>query len=495
MTRGTACSSSYDDAGQLTADSIDGHSRSYAFDAVGQLASSTDTSGTLDFSASSAGRLNSLGGTSLGYDASQALTSAVFSSSATAVFAQDGNGSRIGAAVNAGPETEYGYDVFGDLISVEIPSGPSIEYTADGDGLRRTRATSPTSSDAFVWDVSGGLPLLLSDGGHSYLYGPTSTPLAQIDSATGDVEYLHGDLIGSVRLITDDAADDVGSVAYDPYGRVTSRTGSSSVFGYSGNWVDPDTGFVYLRARDYDPGTGQFIQVDPAVDETRQPYAYAGNNPLQFADPTGLCIGMDGTPQDRPCTSNDFFWGADSQASMWSGIGQGIGTNFANMAFGIGDAVTWGPIWYLFGASSGTEALRNWLTPNIECQIPENGFYTFGALWGGAAAGAATAGLANASTTLYRSVSQAELDDLLSTGAFRAGANSLEGKWFAESASSAVRWGGLLNSDGAVIATRVPKGYADSLLRIDSLDGIGAARYADDLDLLNKLLKGIGVVK
>src|SRR5690606_36913417 len=172
---------------------------------------------------------------------------------------------------------------------------------------------------------------------------PTSTPLAQVDTATGDIEYLHGDLVGSVRLLTDAMGDDVGAADFDPYGRVGSRTGVTSAFGYSGNWTDPDMGFVYLRARDYDPLTGQFVQVDPVVDETRQPCAYAGNNPLQVTDPTGLCMRMDGTPQDRPCTQNDFFWGADSQAAMWSGIGQGIGTNFANMAFGIGDSVTAGP--------------------------------------------------------------------------------------------------------------------------------------------------------
>jgi RHS repeat-associated protein len=132
------------------------------------------------------------------------------------------------------------------------------------------------------------LPLLLDDGEHSYLYGPTSTPLAQIDTLTGEIEYLHADLVGSVRLLTDAEGDDVGAAVFDPYGRVASRTGIASAFGYSGNWTDPDTGFVYLRARDYDPKTGQFIQVDPAVDNTRQPYAYAGNNPLQLTDPTGF---------------------------------------------------------------------------------------------------------------------------------------------------------------------------------------------------------------
>lgn len=44
----------------------------------------------------------------------------------------------------------------------------------------------------------------------------------------------------------------------------------------------------YLRARYYDPSTGQFLSRDPAVAATRQPYAYTNDNPLNGTDPTGL---------------------------------------------------------------------------------------------------------------------------------------------------------------------------------------------------------------
>jgi RHS repeat-associated protein len=64
---------------------------------------------------------------------------------------------------------------------------------------------------------------------------------------------------------------------------------ADSAIGYTGNWTDPDTGLVYLRARDYDPATAQFMTIDPVVDVTRQPYTYVSNNPLVDTDPTGLC--------------------------------------------------------------------------------------------------------------------------------------------------------------------------------------------------------------
>jgi RHS repeat-associated protein len=163
-----------------------------------------------------------------------------------------------------------------------------VSYTSDGEGLRQTRTTSAGTTD-FLWDVSGSLPLLLDDGTDTYLYGPSSAPVAQIADSGGSIQYLHGDLIGSTRLLTDSSGTVVGTTEYDAYGNRTNYTGTAdSAIGYTGNWTDPTTGLVYLRARDYDPATGQFLTVDPEVDTTRQPYAYAANDPLDSSDPTGL---------------------------------------------------------------------------------------------------------------------------------------------------------------------------------------------------------------
>jgi uncharacterized protein RhaS with RHS repeats len=45
---------------------------------------------------------------------------------------------------------------------------------------------------------------------------------------------------------------------------------------------------VYIVGRYYDPATGQFVSVDPLVDETGQPYAYTGDDPVNGVDPNGL---------------------------------------------------------------------------------------------------------------------------------------------------------------------------------------------------------------
>ena len=133
------------------------------------------------------------------------------------------------------------------------------------------------------------MPLLLDDGTHRYIYGPSSTPIAQVDSTSNAFEYLHTDLLGTPRLITDSIGNVDSTSTFDAFGTRISHTGpTDSAIGFTGNLTDADTGLLYLRARDYDPKTGQFLTVDTALDSTHQPYAYTGNNPLQRTDPLGL---------------------------------------------------------------------------------------------------------------------------------------------------------------------------------------------------------------
>jgi hypothetical protein len=50
------------------------------------------------------------------------------------------------------------------------------------------------------------------------------------------------------------------------------------------DWHHPQS----LVGRYYDPGTGQFLTVDPDVMETGQAYAYTGDDPVNGVDPDGL---------------------------------------------------------------------------------------------------------------------------------------------------------------------------------------------------------------
>jgi RHS repeat-associated protein len=136
-----------------------------------------------------------------------------------------------------------------------------------------------------TWSA-GALPLLLSDGQMQYVYGPDGRAVAQI-SADGNETYLHHDILGSVRSLTDSNGAVVGTATFTGYGSAT-RTGAVSSLGYAGEYTDGETGFVYLRARYYDAATGQFLTRDPIEDLTGDPYGYVDGNPIMNTDPTGL---------------------------------------------------------------------------------------------------------------------------------------------------------------------------------------------------------------
>jgi RHS repeat-associated protein len=166
------------------------------------------------------------------------------------------------------------------------PNTTIASYTYNGDGLRVIKNTGGITQQ-FVWDTSGDLPLTLSDGANSYIYGPDGLPIEQV-ATNGTTLYYQHDQLGSTRLLTNSTGGVAGTATYDPYGKPLTTTGTTTPIGYAGQYTDPETGLSYMRARYYDPATAQFLTVDPLVDQTAAPYTYTGDNPITNTDPTGL---------------------------------------------------------------------------------------------------------------------------------------------------------------------------------------------------------------
>jgi RHS repeat-associated protein len=105
--------------------------------------------------------------------------------------------------------------------------------------------------------------------------------------------YAHHGLHASVVALTDDAGAAVATYDYDAWGALRSAPAERFLYGYGGERTDPDTGYVWLRSRWYDPATGVFLGPDgaPAVDadpRTLHRYAYAPQGaPLNLIDPDG----------------------------------------------------------------------------------------------------------------------------------------------------------------------------------------------------------------
>jgi len=139
---------------------------------------------------------------------------------------------------------------------------------------------------------------VVGDGTGEYVFGPAGLQQRTVGSAS---QYAQGDGLGSVRLITDGSGAAAGSATFEPWG--APKTGSATLggFGFTGEQADAETGFVYLRARYYDPTTGRFIERDNYPGTINSPvslnsYTYAHDNPVRFTDPSGLwtigpCVG------------------------------------------------------------------------------------------------------------------------------------------------------------------------------------------------------------
>jgi len=145
-------------------------------------------------------------------------------------------------------------------------------------------------------NVSSGLAgetlgTIAATGTEASAFGASAnlTTVAVAIAQPPSVLFLHHDQLGSTRLLTDSAGVVRATFTYNPYGMVTASTGySTTAFLFSGQYRDAATGFYYLRARYYDPATGQFLTVDPKVATTLSPYGYVQGNPLNSSDPTGL---------------------------------------------------------------------------------------------------------------------------------------------------------------------------------------------------------------
>jgi RHS repeat-associated protein len=148
-----------------------------------------------------------------------------------------------------------------------------------------------------------------------YVYGRREISIEQINNTTGTVSYLHHDQAGSTRLITGSTGTVTGKCTYGAYGAATCEGSTTTPLGYDGQYTSSDTGLIYMRARVYDPSTGQFLTRDPLAAISGEPYNYAGDNPVNESDPTGLFFGIPGTPS-------------------WEEVGEGIA--------GWGDTITFG---------------------------------------------------------------------------------------------------------------------------------------------------------
>jgi len=130
---------------------------------------------------------------------------------------------------------------------------------------------------------------MVSDGTTQTVHGPQGV---SNEITGGTAAYPLQDGLGSTRAWTNSAGTATGSSDWDVWGNPVARWGMQSSLGWAGELTDTTTSQVYLRARDYSPGTGRFtsrdsLQQNGSGSQGYQPYGYADLNPTTLGDPTG----------------------------------------------------------------------------------------------------------------------------------------------------------------------------------------------------------------
>lgn len=274
-------------------------SRLFLFDAAGRLRRECVTAGTCTTANSTLWTYDQIGRRLTEKKGSAPIVSNTYDAA-----------DQLVSATNGTTSTAYGYNANGDQTvagnvtstfntahqtkTVTTPQG-SVTYGYDGDGNRVTGGSS-----RYVWDRLSptGVPDTIAELNgttvlNRYRFGPLGPAVMTLN---GNTAWPVVDHVGTIRQLIQYGAT-VAQYTTDAWGnRTTIGTPApgftTNSIGYTGQYSDPLTGNLHLRARQYNPTQGTFTQTDPmpmgAGSSYEATYVYAGDNPNIYSDPSGL---------------------------------------------------------------------------------------------------------------------------------------------------------------------------------------------------------------
>ena len=196
----------------------------------------------------------------------------------------------------------YTYDAYGRRTS------KTYRFTK---GTQALAAYMTSSSTNYTYDASGRLireqyteifnDLSSNSREIIYLYDENGVigVMYSYNGSTSAAYFYRRNLQGDVTAIYNREGNRVGEYAYDAWGNCTILSGASNdlvsnnPIRYRGYYFDAESGVYFLNARYYTPQWRRFISpdstdyLDPESVNGLNLYAYCGNDPVNYADPSG----------------------------------------------------------------------------------------------------------------------------------------------------------------------------------------------------------------
>ncbi|HWP37513.1 MAG TPA: RHS repeat-associated core domain-containing protein [Gemmatimonadales bacterium] len=261
----------------------------FTYDKVGNR---TDKGAVLE----AGNRLTAFNGFTLQYDADGNLTRKVKSGVTDQVLTWNSRGQLIQIDEQVGTPTvvDFGYDAFGRRVRKQVR-----QFIG---GIWRIEVTQ------YLWD-GDDLAVELDGAGNPIReyasYPGVDRPHSVRRSSDGAVFYYTNELPGHVTGLVNTSNQVVNRYEYTPWGEpITTSEQVVQPLRYAAREYDAETKLYYVRARYYDPALGRFISEDPiGLAGGINPCVYAGNDPVNHRDPTGLDCVTYVLPGTEVCTT------------------------------------------------------------------------------------------------------------------------------------------------------------------------------------------------
>jgi RHS repeat-associated protein len=203
-----------------------------------------------------------------------------------------------------GDKRGYGYNPFGQQTEV-VGEDFHLENFYDGEFLRAGTSVNGKVS-RFIY-YNGELQAETDEAESAstrYILGYGVAGIERNDVA--DLHAYHLDEQNSTSYVTGAGGEIESFYEYDAFGAIRRKSEEiKNRILYTGQQYDQETGQYYLRARFYNPVVGRFLQEDVYRGDGLNLYAYCGNNPVNYYDPSGYNKKTQNSQNLQTCKDDD----------------------------------------------------------------------------------------------------------------------------------------------------------------------------------------------